>query len=131
MTALSFSFTKLVVSDLHASEQFYIRTLDLSRVTYVEFGEGWEQLQEIILAVPNGAPGSPQLILIHYPNRPMPVPGETVIGFAVDDVEATVAALSEAGGRITVPVVEMTEHRLKLAYATDLDGHIIEVIQAL
>ena len=76
MTALSFSFTKLVVSDLHASEQFYIRTLGLSRVTYVEFGEGWEQLQEIILAVPNGAPGSPQLILIHTPNRPMQVPGD-------------------------------------------------------
>ncbi|WP_097093766.1 VOC family protein [Novosphingobium sp. Chol11] len=131
MTAQSFAFTKLVVADLAAAERFYIQTLGLSRLTYIEWGEGPGQLEEVVLVVPNGGPGSPQLNLIRYPNKPMPAPGETVIGFMVSDVEAIVAAFIEAGGRITVPVVEMSEHRLKLAYATDLDGHIIEVLQAL
>ena len=131
MTAQSFAFTKIVVADLDAAEHFYAQTLGLSRVTYIEFGEGPGQLQEVILAVPDGGPGSPQLNLIRYPNRPMSAPGETVIGFMVDDVEATVTAFSAAGGCITVPVVEMPDHRIKLAYASDLDGHIIEVIQAL
>lgn len=131
MTALSFVFTKIVVANLNAAEQFYSRTLGLSRVTYIEFGEGVGQLQEVILAVPNGDPGGAQLNLIRYPNKPMPAPGETVIGFMVDDVDATVAAMNDAGACITVPVVELPDHRLKLAYVTDLDGHIIEVIQTL
>ena len=131
MTALSFAFTKIVVADLNAAEQFYTRTLGLSRVTYIEFGEGLGQLQEVILTVPNGAAGAAQLNLIRYPNKPIPAPGETVIGFMVNDVDATVAAMTDAGARVTVPVVEMTDHRLKLAYVTDLDGHIIEIIQTL
>lgn len=131
MTALSFAFTKMVVANLEAAEQFYCQTLGLSRVTYIEFGEGLGQLQEVILTVPNAATGAAQLNLIRYPNKPIPAPGETVIGFMVSDVDATVAAMAEAGARITVPVVEMADHHLKLAYLTDLDGHIIEIIQTL
>ena len=131
MTALSFAFTKIVVADLDASERFYIEALGLARVTYVEFGEGVGRLQEVILAVPNDLTGGANLQLIHFPNKPPAAPGETVLGFMVDDVDATVAALIEAGARITVPALEMSEHRLKLAYAADLDGHIIEILQTL
>jgi lactoylglutathione lyase len=129
MTALSFAFTKIVVADLDASEAFYTRALGLSRVTYIEFGEGAGQLQEVVLVAPNGAPGGAQLSLVRYPNQPVLAPGETVIGFMVDDVEATAAAMVEAGARITVPVQEVPEHRLKLAFAVDPDGHTIEIIQ--
>ena len=131
MSKLSFAFTKLVVADLTAAEQFYKKTLGLSRVTYIEFGEGPEELQEVVLTVPGGAPGGALLNLIRYPNRPMPAPGETVIGFIVDDVEATVAALTGAGARIKIPVVDMADEGLRLAYVTDLDGHTIEILQSL
>lgn len=131
MPALSFAFTKIIVADLDASEQFYIQALGLSRVTYIEFGEGIGRLQEVVLAVPNDTSGGAHLQLIHYPNKPVPAPGETVIGFMVDNVDATVAAMTGAGARVTVPVMDMPDHRLKLAYVTDLDGHIIELLQAL
>lgn len=131
MTALSFAFTKIVVTDLDASEQFHIQTLGLSRVNYIEFGEGAAQLQEVILAVPDGGSGGAHLSLIRLPNRPVSRPGETVIGFMVDDVGATVAAMADAGARITVPVMEMADHQLKLAYLTDLDGHIIDLLQSM
>ncbi len=131
MATLSFAFTKIVVADLDASEQFYSRTLGLERLAYIEFGEGPGQLQEVILAVPGGASGGAQLNLVRYPNKPMSAPSETVIGFMVDDVDETVAKMSDAGARITVPVLEMPDHRLKLAYVTDIDGHIIELIQTL
>lgn len=127
MATLSFAFTKIVVADLDTSEQFYSRTLGLERLAYIEFGEGPGQLQEVILAVPGGA----QLNLVRYPNKPMLAPGETVIGFMVDDVDETVATMGDAGARITVPVLEMPDHRLKLAYVADIDGHIIELIQTL
>lgn len=129
MTALSFAFTKIIVADLDASEQFYSQTLGLSRVTYIEFGEGVGHLQEVVLAMPNGSADAAQLNLIHFPNKPMPAPGATVIGFMVADVDATVAAMTGAGGSVTVPALEMAEHRLKLAYVTDIDGHIIEILQ--
>lgn len=131
MTALSFAFTKIVVSDLEASEQFYCQALGLLRVTFIEFGEGVGKLQEVILAVPNDTAGGANLQLIHFPNKNSPAPGDTVLGFMVDNVDATVSALTDAGGRITVPALEMPDHRLKLAYVADLDGHIIEIIQNL
>jgi lactoylglutathione lyase len=129
MSALSFAFTKIVVTDLDASEQFYSQALGLSRVTCIEFGEGPEELQEVVLAVPNGASGSAQLALIRYPNKPVHAPGETVIGFMVDDVDETAAGMINAGARITVPVQEMPDHRLKLAILVTPDGHTIEIIQ--
>ena len=78
-------------------------------MTYIEFGEGAGQLQEVILAVPDGGSGGAHLNLIRFPNRPVSRPGETVIGFMVDDVGATVAAMADAGARITVPVMEMAD----------------------
>ena len=131
MAASSFSFTKIVVADLAASERFYSKTLGLSRVTYIEWGEGPALLQEVVLTVPTAETAGAHLNLIRYPNKPMPEPSETVIGFMVGDVDATVAAFRDAGGQITVPPVELPDHRVKLAYATDLDGHIIEILETL
>lgn len=130
MTASSFAFAKIVVSDLDASEQFYSQALGLARVTYIEFGEEEGRLQEVVLGLPNAMPGAANLQLIHFPNRPLPAPGATVLGFMVDDLDATITKLTDKGARITVPVLEMPEHHLRLAYVADLDGHIIELIQA-
>lgn len=75
--------------------------------------EGPGLLQEEVLAVPHGRSAGAHLNLIGYPNKPMPAPGETVIGFMVDDVEATVGAFRNAGGQITVPPVELPDPGLR------------------
>lgn len=129
MSALSFAFTKIVVADLEASERFYEKALGLSRVAYIEFGEGYDQLQEVVLAVPGSATGGANLQLIHYPARPKPAPSEAVIGFTVADAEKSVAAMTAAGGRVTVPVTAIADHNVTCAYVADLDGHLIEIIQ--
>jgi catechol 2,3-dioxygenase-like lactoylglutathione lyase family enzyme len=131
MPALSFAFTKIVVGDLDAAERYYGATLGLTRVAYIEFGEGTNALQEVILAVPDSPTNWARLNLIHFPNRPVPAPGETVIGFMVDDVEKTAVAMTQAGGRITVPVRELTDYRMKLAYVADPEGQIVEILQTL
>jgi len=129
MSALSFAFTKIVVADLAASERFYEQALGLSRVAYIEFGEGFDQLQEVVPAVPGSAPGGANLQLIHYPGRPKAAPSEAVIGFTVGDADKSVAAMAAAGGRVTVPVTTIADHGVSCAYVADLDGHLIEIIQ--
>jgi len=129
MSALSFAFTKIVVADLTASERFYEEALGLFRVAYIEFGEGANRLQEVVLALPEAAPGAANLQLIHYPGRPKPASSETVIGFTVADAEASVATMTAAGGRVTVPVTTIDGHGVTCAYVADLDGHLIEIIQ--
>lgn len=129
MSALSFAFTKIVVADLEASERFYEKALGLSRAAYIEFGEEFDRLQEVVLAVPGSVSGGANLQLIHYPGRPKPVPGEAVIGFTVADAETSVAAMRAAGGRVTVPVTTIADHGVTCAYVADLDGHLIEIIQ--
>ncbi|HEY4547202.1 MAG TPA: VOC family protein [Pedomonas sp.] len=131
MAALSFALAKIIVGDLDAVEKFYTSTLGLTRAAYIEFGEGPGQLQEVILAVPGGGPTDVKLHLVRYPNNPAPVPGEAIVGFMVDDVEATAAAMIAAGGRIVAPVQEIPEHRLKLAFVADVEGHTVEILQAL
>lgn len=129
MSALSFAFTKVVVADLEASERFYEKALGLSRVAYIEFGEGFDQLQEVVLAVPGSAPGGANLQLIHYPGRPKPTHSDTVIGFTVADAQKTLAAMTAAGGRVTVPVTSIAEHGVICAFVADPDGHVIEILQ--
>jgi len=133
MPALSFAFTKIVVTDLGAAEAFYTRTLGLSRVAFIEFGEGPSALREAVLSVPGGSPDRAQLNLICYPNRPVaaPTPKETVIGFMVDDVAATAATMTQAGAQITVPVTDLPDHGVKLAYLEGPEAQTIELLQPL
>ena len=129
MPTLKFAFTKMVVADLAAAERFYTTTLGLTRVANVESGEGIHALQEVILSVPGATGDAAQLALIHYPNRPMPSLGEAEFGFAVTDIEATIAAMTAAGGQIVVPLLDLPEHRLRLAFITDPQGHLIELLE--
>lgn len=118
------------MADLEKSERFYTETLGLSRVTYIEFGEGPGALEKVILAVPEQAAGMAQLNLIRYPNLPVPTPGEAVFGFMVDNIEATMSAVVAAGSQIAVPLQEIPDHRLKLSFITDPEGHMIEILHS-
>jgi predicted enzyme related to lactoylglutathione lyase len=69
------------------------------------------------------------LILTRYLHRPCPTPGSAWTGFVVADIEATLAALERAGGRIEVPIHAPDTHSVKAALASDPEGHMIEIIQ--
>ena len=59
----------------------------------------------------------------------MPAAGAAWTGFTVADLDATVAALERAGGRIEVPIHTSSSHPVRAVVARDPEGHMIEVIQ--
>jgi predicted enzyme related to lactoylglutathione lyase len=126
-----FAFTKLVVHDLEKSATFYRDAYGLHAVRRVR-GEriGDEEIDEIMLAAdPQAAFGS--FVLLKYLGRAAPSGGELVLGFTTGDLPALIDRVRAAGGRVAVPMREMPELRLRVAFATDPEGHLAELVQLL
>ncbi len=130
MTVLAFSFTKIVVKDIDASERFYRDVLGLKVVARVTAPDSEYAQEECILSVSGGNDAN-QLLLIRYLTRPTPAPGEAWTGFAVDDVGAISAAVGRAGGKVLIAPFEVPQHGVKAAVVADPEGHMIELIQML
>lgn len=130
MPSAAFTFTKLVVTDLARAERFYRDVFGLE-VTHRHasddhaFGQ-----EEAMLAAPGGA-GSHTLIVTRYLRQPCPAAGSAWTGFVVADIEATLAALEQAGGTVLVPVHSPDTHPVKAAVASDPEGHMIEIIEMI
>jgi lactoylglutathione lyase len=125
--AARFHFTKILVDDPDALLAFYSAVLGMKEKYRVAQGEGDDELREIIMS--NASGGDPTLVLLHYVNRPTPVPGEAVIGCTVSDLEATVRAAEAAGGTVAEPPKEMPEHGIAVAFVLDPEGHRLELFQ--
>lgn len=130
MSALSFAFTKLIVSDLAAAENFYRAVFGMTPVNRVSTREHAFALEEVMLS-PEGRQGAHLLILTRYLARPTPLAGAAWTGFVVADITSTLSVLQEMGGSIAVPVHENVEHRTLAAIAADPEGHLIELVQLL
>lgn len=128
MTAIAFAFARFKVADLADLEIFYTRALGFTVTMRVDEGEGADELHEIFLGL-GGA--QPQFALIHYPNQPVPQVGEAIVSLIVDDLEATLAAVKTHGGKDVTGVIAVPDHHMKLAYITDPEGHMLELMQML
>ena len=128
MTALSFGFTKIVVANLERAERFYTGVFGMRSLHRVRAEDHAYPLEEVILSL---SPEGHKLLLVRYLTKPCPPAGAAWIGFTVADMEATLADVETAGGRIEVPPHENPEHGVIAAIAADPDGHLIEVIQML
>jgi len=128
MTAIAFALARFKVADLPGLEKFYTEALGFTVAMRVTEGEGEDELREIFLSL-GGA--RPQFALLHYPNRPAPPPGEAVIAFVVDDLEASVDAVEAHGGTNVTGIVAVPNHNMKLAFVTDPEGHTVELMQML
>ena len=71
------------------------------------------------------------LIVWRYVERPTPPLGESVLGFNVTDIAATVRAVEEAGGTVDTPIDEMPDIGFAVAFVKDPEGHLIEIAQNL
>ncbi|MBF6245599.1 VOC family protein [Nocardia elegans] len=127
--AAVFRFSKILVENTEAQFGFYSSVLGMIEKYRVRTGEGDDALEEIIMTSAHG--GDPALVLLHYLNRPAPRPGEAVLGFDVDDVEAVVRAAEKAGGTVAAPPKEMPEFGIVVAFVEDLEGHRLELVQRL
>jgi predicted enzyme related to lactoylglutathione lyase len=127
----SHSFTKLIVHDLEKLAAFYCEVYGLHAVHRLR-GEsiGGEEIDEIMLSAdPKAAYGS--LVLLQYLGRGPSPSGELILGFTTDDLPALLERVSRAGGRVHAPIKEMPELALRVAFATDPEGHLAELVQML
>ena len=125
----SAAFTKLIVDDLEKMVGFYREAYGLHAVQRVR-GEriGSEEIDEIMLSAdPNAAYGS--LVLLRYLGRGPSPSGEVILGFTTDDLPGLLERVCAAGGAITVSLQEMPERKLRVAFATDPEGHLAELVQ--
>jgi predicted enzyme related to lactoylglutathione lyase len=91
---------------------------------------GREEIDEILLAPdPQAAFGS--FVLLKYPGRAPSPTGEVILGFTTDDLPALLDRVRAAGGSVHAPIKEMPELKLRVAFATDPEGHLAELVQLL
>jgi lactoylglutathione lyase len=127
----TFSFTKLVVHDVEKLAAFYTSVYGLHAVKRVR-GEsiGSEAIDEIMLSPDPKAPfGS--FVLLKYVGRAPSPSGEVILGFTTDDLPALLDRVRAAGGGIHAPLEEMPELKIRVAFATDPEGHLAELVQVL
>jgi len=125
----SHAFTKLIVHDLEKMAAFYRDVYGLHAVDRVR-GEsiGSEEIDEIMLSKdPSARFGS--LVLLKYLGRGPSPSGELILGFTTDDLPALLDRVRAAGGAVTAPIKEIPELHLRVAFATDLEGHLAELVQ--
>lgn len=126
-----FAHTKLNVIDLPLLETFYSNVFGFNAVARTQINEGEYALDEVILALPNLGAAQCQLHLVHYHHRPVPTPGEAVIGFMVEDIVTSVARVEAANGKTMLAPFAVPEHGLHIAFVQDPEGHTIELLQHL
>jgi predicted enzyme related to lactoylglutathione lyase len=78
---------------------------------------------------PQAAFGS--FVLLKYPGRAPSPTGEVILGFTTDDLAALLDRVRAAGGSVHAPIKEMPELGLRVAFATDPEGHLAELVQML
>jgi predicted enzyme related to lactoylglutathione lyase len=124
----TFGFTKLIVHDLEKQAAFYRDVYGLHSVARVQAEIADEAIDEIMLSSdPNAAFGS--LVLLKFTARPAAQQGELILGFMTDDLPALLDRVRAAGGGVHAPIKEMPELKLRVAFATDPEGHLAEIVQ--
>ena len=131
MPATSFGFTKLIVHDLDKLAAFYRDVYGLHAVNRVR-GEsiGGEEIDEIMMSADPKAQWS-SLVLLKYVARAPSPNGEVILGFTTDDLPALLERVRAAGGGITAPMKELPHLGVRVAFATDPEGHLAELVQVV
>lgn len=124
-----FGFTKLVVADLERCLAFYQAVCGLEEQGRVEATIADRKISEILLQPTT--PGGPNLVLLHFPDRPHAAAEEAILGFITGDLDAFVERTRAAGGTVYEAIKAMPEHGVRVAFVKDPEGHLIEVVQLL
>jgi lactoylglutathione lyase len=125
-----FGFTKLIVGDLDKSAKFYEAVIGLKPQARIEAEVDGRKITEIVYE--STANGGANFVLIAYHDTPKTPAGELILGFLARDINEFMAKVKDAGGKVTTePYESANAGAMKVGFATDPDGHIIEVIQRL
>jgi predicted enzyme related to lactoylglutathione lyase len=122
-----FSFSKLLVDDLEKTAAFYKSVCGLVEQQRVDATIEGRPIREITF-LPT-YPGGGSLTLLKFLAAPKPHNDEAILGFTTSDIEAFIDRVKAAGGRVADPIRSMPEHRIRVAFVEDVEGHLIEVVQ--
>jgi predicted enzyme related to lactoylglutathione lyase len=127
--SVTLGFTKLVVHDLDGMAAFYRDAYRLHAVKRVR-GEriAGEEIDEIMLAADPDAPFG-NFVLLKYVGRESARTREVLLGFVTDDLPTLLDRIVAAGGAVHDPMREMPELGVRVAFATDPEGHVAELVQ--
>ncbi|WOK36002.1 VOC family protein [Sphingomonas sp. C3-2] len=124
-----FGFTKLLVADLEKSAIFYKTVFELTELARVQSSITGREISEIMFN-PTGE-GAATFVLLTYVGTEKPSSEEVILGFITEDLEALLGRVTAAGGAVTQPIKAMPEHGIKVAFATDPEGHLLELVEML
>ena len=125
-----FGFCKFLVNDLETTAAFYRAVFGLAdwkRVAHDNSATTGGPIDEISFR--STAAGGPSLTLLKTVDRPAPPVGEAIMGFITSDLSALLDRAKAAGGEVAKPVRDMPEHKVKVAFVKDNEGHLIEVVE--
>jgi predicted enzyme related to lactoylglutathione lyase len=129
MTTDHFGFTKLVVADLEKSAAFYTAVFGLREQYRVSSDIAGRGIDEILFEAT--APGAATFVLLRFAGTTAPSGDELILGFITDDVDGVMTRAVEAGGAVAQAPREQAEHGVKVGFVTDVEGHLVEVVQLL
>lgn len=124
-----FGFTKLVVQDLDAMAAFYKGVAGLSELARVQDKVGDREIDEIMFHPTE--PGGATFVLFKFRDRAAPASEEVILGFQTSDIVDFVDRTRSLGGAIVTEIEEKAAHGVKVAFVTDPEGHLIEVVELL
>jgi len=124
-----FAFTKLVVADLEAANAFYTAVFGIQELARVSAAIGGRAIEEIMYGPTRE--GGAQFVLLTYADLDAPRDDEVILGFMTDDIDGVVRRSLAAGGGVVGEPEDMPEHGVRVAFVTDNEGHLIEVVQRL
>ena len=124
----TFTFTKLVVDDLEKMAAFYAQAFELQQISRMQDDIRGEAIDEIILGTAGAlTPGA--LILLKYLARSRPASGEVILGFTTRDLPALLDRVRAAGGGVYSDIRAFPDMNVRVAFATDPEGHLIEIVE--
>lgn len=127
--ASHFVFTKLVVGDLDKCAAFYEAVAAVKPQARIDAEVDGRKITEIVYEPTSK--GGANFVLFAWHDAPKPALDETIIGFSTDDIEGFAARVRKHGGEVFQGPNDRPEHGLKVAFARDIEGHVIELIQPL
>ena len=128
-TAPLFGFTKLVVADLDKSAAFYRDVFGLKESARIESDIAGRAIEEIMFTPT--VSGGATFVLLRYLDAAVPSAGELILGFLTSDIDALMSGAVDAGGAVLREAQIHADLGVKVGFVTDLEGHVIEVVQRL
>jgi lactoylglutathione lyase len=126
-TAAQFGFTKLVVADLDKSVAFYRDAFGLTETARIESEIAGRAIEEVLFA-PTSTGGA-TFVLLRYLDVDVPTVGELIVGFLTSDIGTLMAKAVDAGGAVLRDAQVHADLGVTVGFVTDVEGHVIEVVQ--